>query len=190
MKRHPNYRYQQSNFSTPDNQYSKSLTKKGRTTLTPNTCYWKSLSMKISWTSLKVSIAGAKLSHLVQKDQIWDHGSMTEQARIAFHVLVKAMNTHNFELLTKYCTTSCFEKLKTAMNSNKSQNFFKAGLVIKELVVISVHEGKNYKPDMFTALIKGDTKNYGIANDHKNKFSTQCSFVRRGDWWILDRVRS
>jgi hypothetical protein len=28
--------------------------------------------MKISWTGFKVSIAGAKLSHLVQKDKIWD----------------------------------------------------------------------------------------------------------------------
>ena len=27
---------------------------------------------------MKTSIAGAKLSHLVLKDRIWDHGSMVE----------------------------------------------------------------------------------------------------------------
>ena len=75
--------------------------------------------MKISWTSLKVSIAGAKLSHLVQEDKIWDHGSMTEQARIAFHVVVKATNSANSDLLKKYCTVSCLQKFKAAMNDKK-----------------------------------------------------------------------
>jgi hypothetical protein len=42
--------------------------------------------MKLSWYGLKISIAGAKLSHLVQKDKIWDHGSMTEQVKTTFYL--------------------------------------------------------------------------------------------------------
>lgn len=147
-------------------------------------------TMKISWTSLKISIAGAKLSHLVLKDKIWDHGSMTEQARIAFHVVLKAKNSENCELLKKYCTISCFEKFKAAMNrKEKKQDVFKESPIIKELVVIDVHPGKHNRPDIFTALIKGDSKNERLMGHHKNKFSMQWSFVRQGDWWVLDAIK-
>ena len=149
--------------------------------------------MKISWTSLKISIAGAKLSHLVQKDKIWDHGSMTEQARIAFHVVLKAKNSENSELLKKYCTISCFEKFKVAMNKKeKKQDVFKESPIIKELAVIDVHRGKHNRPDMFTALIKGNSKNGGndsITNYHKNGFSIQWSFVSQGDRWLLNEMK-
>jgi predicted lipid-binding transport protein (Tim44 family) len=145
--------------------------------------------MKISWTSLKVSIAGAKLSHLVQEDKIWDHGSMTEQARIAFHVVIKATNSANSDLLKKYCTVSCLQKFKAAMNDKKrKQDFLKASPVIKELAVISVHKGKHNRPDMFTALIKGEAKNDSITGYYKKRFSIQWSFVRQGDWWILNAM--
>ncbi|MEO5946405.1 MAG: hypothetical protein ABIP79_06275 [Chitinophagaceae bacterium] len=146
--------------------------------------------MKISWTSLKVSIAGAKLSHLVQKDRIWDHGSMTEQVRIAFHVVLKAKNSENSELLKKYCTISCFEKFKTAMNKKEQkQDIFKESPIIKKLAVIDVHPGKHNRPDKFTALIKGDSKNDMITKSYKNKFSIQWSFVRQGDWWVLNAIK-
>jgi hypothetical protein len=39
-----------------------------------NSTELKMIPVKLSWKSLKVSIAGAKLSHLVQEEQIWDHG--------------------------------------------------------------------------------------------------------------------
>ena len=71
--------------------------------------------MKFSWTDFKISIAGAKLSHLVQKDRIWDHGSMAEQTRIIFYLVQKAKASGNMELLKKQCTISCFEKLKTEL---------------------------------------------------------------------------
>jgi hypothetical protein len=149
--------------------------------------------MKISWTSLKISIAGAKLSHLVQKDKIWDHGSMTEQARITFHVVLKAKISENFELLKKYCTISCFEKFKVAMNKKeKKQDVFKESPIIKELAVINVHPRKHRRPDMFTALIKGDSKNGRndlITNYHKNGFSIQWSFVSQGDRWLLNEMK-
>jgi hypothetical protein len=109
--------------------------------------------MKFSWTSLKISIAGAKLSHLVQKDKIWDHGSMAEQARIIFYLVHKAQASGNIESLKKQCTISCFEKIKSEMellNNNSKKN-----PLIKELAIVDVRPGKNYRPDMFSALIKG-----------------------------------
>src|SRR5687767_118065 len=106
---------------------------------------FKSL-MKISWTSLKISIAGAKLSHLVQKDRIWDHGSMAEQARIIFHLVQKARNSGSIDSLKKHCTISCFEKLKAGMNEEEKQKeVFVKNPIIKELAVIDVHPGKNNK---------------------------------------------
>jgi len=147
--------------------------------------------MKFSWTSLKISIAGGKLSHLVQKDKIWDHGSMTEQARIIFYLIQKARANGNIESLKKYCTISCFEKLKAEMENEKkyTEKFLKDPM-IKELAVMEVYPGKNNKPDMFTAVLKGVSKKEVADNESTNEFSVQWSFVRQGDWWLLDEIRS
>lgn len=150
--------------------------------------------MKLSWTGLKVSIAGAKLSHLVQKDKIWDHGSMTEQARIIFYLIQKAGNSGNTESLKKYVTISCFEKLQKKFEDleKHDMNWQRENPVITELAVISVHPGKNNKPDMFTALIKGynrKTNDERYDNeDHSNKFSEEWAFIRQGQWWVLDEI--
>lgn len=142
--------------------------------------------MKLSWTSLKISIAGAKLSHLVQKDRIWDHGSMTEQARIIFYLVQKAKENGNIESLKKQCSASCFEKLKTEMKAVEEQ---KGSLitnpVIKEIAIIEAHSGKKNRSDMFCALIRGSSKDVP-----SKKFSAQWSFVRQGDWWVLDQIRT
>jgi hypothetical protein len=139
--------------------------------------------MKISWTSLKVSIAGAKLSHLVQKDKIWDHGSMAEQARIIFYLVYKAKANGNLESLKKQCTVSCFNKLKTEIEDAKPKNELVINPVIKELVIIDVQQGKSNKPDMFSALIKG------VFNSGKpNGFKTEWLFMRQGDWWLLHEI--
>ena len=140
--------------------------------------------MKLSWTSLKISIAGAKLSHLVQKDKIWDHGSMAEQARIIFYLVHKAKATGNIESLKKQCTISCFEKLKSEMEPRHDQksSFIKSP-VIKEIAIIDVLPGKNNKPDMFCAMIKGESK-----DDTLEKFKVECAFVRQGEWWLLDKT--
>lgn len=139
--------------------------------------------MKISWTSLKISIAGARLSHLVQKDKIWDHGSMAEQARIIFYLVLKAKASGNLESLKRQCTISCFEKIKI-------EQFPKSSLlishVIKEIAIIDVQPGKNKKPDMFTAIING-IANDTVDNDTK-AFSAKCPFVRQGEWWLLDNI--
>lgn len=141
--------------------------------------------MKFSWTSLKISIAGAKLSHLVQKDKIWDHGSMAEQARIIFYLVYKAKASGNIESLKKQCSVACFGKLKNAIDgSDLQQSSFIINPVIKEIAIINVQPGKKTKPDMFSALIKGVYK-----EDESNEFQTECTFIRQGDWWLLDDIR-
>lgn len=143
--------------------------------------------MKLSWTSLKISIAGAKLSHLVQKDRIWDHGSMAEQARIIFYLVHKVKTTGNIESLKKQCTISCFEKFKKEMEqlSEKGSSLIE-NPVIKELAIVDVQPGKNNRPDMFSALIKGHLK----VEAYEENFIANWSFIRQGEWWVLDEIRS
>lgn len=149
--------------------------------------------MKFSLESIRISIAGAKLSHLVQKDRIWDHGSMTEQARIIFYLVQKANATGNIESLKKHCSVSCFEKLKTVTEKLKtvtkegvSQEIsFIANPVINEIAIIDAQPSKKNKPDMFCVLIRGSSKDVPLE-----KFTTQWSFVRQGDWWVLDQIKT
>jgi hypothetical protein len=142
--------------------------------------------MKFSWTSLKISIAGAKLSHLVQKDKIWDHGSMAEQARIIFYLVHKAIKNSNIEALKKQCTISCFEKLKAEADENKMTDAINTSPIINELAIVDVQPGKNNRPDMFSALIKGHLKKALIEKE----FMVNWSFIRQGEWWVLDNMKS
>lgn len=143
--------------------------------------------MKLSWTSIKISIAGAKLSHLVQKDKIWDHGSMAEQARIIFYLVHKAKASGNIESLKKHCSMSCFKKIKV-MIEERTGIVLINDPIIKELAVLEVQPGKANKPDMFTALIRGISKD-GI-NNNEIKFSSHWFFVRQGEWWLLNEIRN
>jgi len=149
--------------------------------------------MKFSLTSLKISIAGAKLSHLVQKDKIWDPGSMAEQARIIFYLVQKAKANGNTDSLKKQCSVALFEKLQREFDGleERENKWQKDNLIITELAVISAQPGKHNKPDMFTALIRGYNRKAENEkhDDHSNKFSTEWSFVRQGDWWMLDEIR-
>jgi len=146
--------------------------------------------MKLSWTSLKISIAGAKLSHLVQKDRIWDHGSMAEQARIIFYLVHKARANGNIESLKKQCTISCFEKIRAEMDDDKSKEQIFENPIVKELAVIEVEPGKNNKPDIFTALIKGVSNDTTKHSDYGSEFSATYTFARQGDWWLLDGMKT
>jgi hypothetical protein len=141
--------------------------------------------MKPFWISLKISIAGAKLSHLVQKDRIWDHGSMTEQARILFYLVQKAKTYENAELLKKQCSVTCFEKLKMDIEQTRSRkSLWIADPIVKEVAITGVLPGKKNKPDMFCAMIRGISK-----EDPPEKFKTHCSFVRQGEWWVLHEIQ-
>src|SRR5688572_16556056 len=110
--------------------------------------------MKLSWTSLKISIAGAKLSHLALKDKIWDHGSMAEQARIIFYLVQKAKANCDVGSIRKQCSISGFEKIENEIREGDSQRSLPiVNPVIHEIAIIDVQAGKNEKPDMFCALI-------------------------------------
>lgn len=149
--------------------------------------------MKFSLDSIKISIAGAKLSHLVQKDKIWDHGSMTEQARLIFYLVHKSKSSGNMESLKKCVTTTFFEKLVNEMNQAQDIFWQSNDPVITELAVIEVSPRKINKPDMFTAVIKGYSKTKEVSPDNTHapcKFSLQWCFVRQGDWWMLDRIKT
>lgn len=141
--------------------------------------------MKISWTSLKISIAGARLSHLVQKDKIWDHGSMAEQARIIFYLVLKASASGNIEVLKKQSTIVCYQQLKETISNPEKYSI--SNPVINEIVIVEVWPARKKKPDSFAALVKGIWQT--PTADSMKKFSAQCSFVRQGSWWLLDGLR-
>ena len=83
---------------------------------------------------------------------------------------------------------SCFEKLKSGINNDKSPGI--KNLMVKELAVVDVYPGKNNKPDMFTALIKGVSKDTTKHNDYGSEFLATYSFARQGDWWLLDKIKA
>lgn len=140
--------------------------------------------MKLSWTNLKISIAGAKLIHLVQKDKIWDHGSMAEQAKTAFLMIQKANSQPGIECLKKHCTAGCFDSIRTALNK---EGIFIECPVVKETAVLKVKPGKGERPDMFIAWISGVS-----VNDETHwgrKFSAKMCFTREGQWWMLTAIK-
>lgn len=148
--------------------------------------------MKLSWTNLKISIAGAKLSHLVQKDKIWDHGSMAEQARIIFYLVHKAKASGNIESLKKQCSASCFEKIKAETDGDVHESSMIMSPVIKELAIVDVQQGKNNKPDTFCSLIKYHVKETFDGNeliDHSKEFLSKWCFIRQGEWWLLNGIK-
>ena len=57
--------------------------------------------------------------------------------------------------------------------------------MIKELAIIDVQPGRNNRPDMFSALIKGHFKEVEVVKE----FSVRGSFVRQGEWWLLNEIK-
>ncbi len=147
--------------------------------------------MKFSLESIKISIAGAKLSHLVQKDKIWDHGSMTEQARIIFYLVHKSKSNANMDSLKKCVTDSCFVQLENEMYNDDNTFWKNENPVIRELAIIEVSSGKTNRPDMFTAIIRGYWRKGDEApgNIGTAKFCMHWSFVRQGEWWLLNSIK-
>jgi len=150
--------------------------------------------MQLSWNGLKISIAGARLSHLVQKDKIWDHGSMTEQVRNIFYQWEKAKHKKNADALRKYSTPQAFAELEQQMKKIEADTNAK-NRVLTNVAIIQVHAATAKTAERFTALIKGkrtimknvltQTENHG--ND---MFSEKWLFVRDGDWWLLDGIQT
>lgn len=154
------------------------------------------IPVKLSWNRLKVSIAGARLSHLVQKDKIWDHGTMTEHVKNIFYQIQKAKSREDAESIRKYVTMNGFQQLQPLIEK-KGGKRFSIKAIVTEVSIIGVSAKSNKNSDRFIALIKakqkkdedlgqlmGGNENFGIQN-----FSEQWYFLRQGDWWLLDRVK-
>ena len=157
--------------------------------------------MKLSWYGLKISIAGAKLSHLVQKDKIWDHGTMVEFVKIVFYQVQKARSGEDGDTIKKYFTVAGYQKLKRQME--KQQAVGKLRVIknsrIKQIAIIDLMPATDKHPDLFTTLVKGyevhDFEDWNNSvqpvkhDDIIHEFSERWSFIREGDWWLLDDMK-
>ncbi|MEO7394078.1 MAG: TIM44-like domain-containing protein [Chitinophagaceae bacterium] len=150
--------------------------------------------MKLSWNSFKISIAGARLSHLVQKDKIWDHGTMIETVKIIFNQVQSAREGNETQTLSKYMTPPAYSAFKKQLQELqvKDKSWPVYHPVIKEVAVLEVSPAKLNAHDHFTALVR-ETE-IPVDDDANKKiviqdFSEQWVFVRQGDWWLLDGIR-
>gem|GEM_PF-2759542 len=159
--------------------------------------------MKFSWNSLRMSWAGARLSHLVRKDGIWDHGSMIEVVKSIFLQVEKSRRSGDTEHLRKYLTAPCYEMISTRLTRipNAGQDRVTVQRVISEVVLVAVREGKGKKPDQFQALVKGRRSMLVQGNPGEvlplkqgkgvpGEFVEEWLFSRQGNWWLLEMVKT
>lgn len=159
--------------------------------------------MRISFTSIKISIAGAKLSHLVKKNRVWDHGSMVEQVKAVFMQLQKFRAKGDEVTIKKYLTAHGYELFKHKIDTepNNDKIFFKAQADLQDIDIIEVHEGKKTQRDCFVALIKARQKLFSrtidskvstaqVINYKEVEFKLKCFFVLEGEWWLLDEIEN
>lgn len=151
--------------------------------------------MKFSLTSLRISIAGAKLSHLVQKDKVWDHGSMVEQVRTVVILLEKAFHRNDPEIIKKCLTESAFTKIKGQIirTGGRHTDQVISHRDLQEISIIDVASRKNEQPDRFTASLKFKKKEKdeffsSIKSNGYHEAREQWSFIRQGGWWLLDEI--
>jgi hypothetical protein len=141
--------------------------------------------MKLSWTSFKISVTGARLSHLVQKDKIWDHGTMVEQVKNIFYKMEKAEQRSDAGLVKRNVTEKAYLELVHSFQTKMGKPVFSAGM-LGEVSIIKIKEKSNKTPDGFTALIKG--KQRSAKGNSILSFSRRWHFIREGDWWLLDQM--
>jgi hypothetical protein len=147
--------------------------------------------MFLTWTNLKISFAGARLSHLVQKDKIWDHGSMIEQVRTLYHQMQKAVSQSDPTLVSRYMSVNCFYQLL-----KRKAEFQSFGATTSKLIkvdIIRVMPGNNINPHRFCALLQ---QNSNSNLNSVSKWETlengkvklyKWLFVNNGNWWLLDQ---
>lgn len=159
--------------------------------------------MRISFTSLKVSIAGAKLSHLVKKNRAWDHGSMVEQVKAVFMQVQKFRIKGDESTVKKYLTTKGYDLFKHNMGTEPEPGeiFLHTQTDLRDIDIIEVHERKKNQPDHFVALIKGRQKIFTRNNENKTaaaqlinykevEFKVKWFFVLEGEWWLLNEMKN
>jgi hypothetical protein len=148
--------------------------------------------MKLSWNSIKISIAGAKLTHLVQKDKVWDHGSIVEQVRTTFIYLKKAFLRNDPSIVRRCTTADGYKKISDDIELEKEVAIIDAELLSIE--IIAVITAKNHRPDKFKALLKLQKNKPTILTEPVGFYKTnrlteqEWLFVREGNWWLLDEI--
>lgn len=135
---------------------------------------------------MKVSIAGAKLSHLVQRDQIWDHGTMVEQVKNIFYKIEKAKKKNDPQLVKGNMTGKAYLELVQSIDTQTETSISK-NAVLTEVSIIEVKQKNNKSADRFTALLKGK-RGHEEENTIVN-FSQHWQFIREGDWWLVERMK-
>ena len=149
--------------------------------------------MKFGWNKIKISIAGARLSHLVQKDSIWDHGSMIEQVKTVFIYLKKAFLKSDPLVVKKCVTREAYKKMCEEMVSKNISAIGNAELLTVEIT--SVIPAKHNRTDMFRALVKlKELQEAGFgqpAGYHENGrvVEEEWLFLREGNWWLLHQIK-
>jgi hypothetical protein len=143
-------------------------------------------SMKLSWTSFKISVAGARLSHLVQKDKIWDHGTMVEQVKNIFYKMQKAEQRADADFVKRNVTEKVYMELVRSFQTKTGKSVFSTAM-LAEVSIIKVKERTDKTPDRFTALIKG--KQRSAKSNSILDFSRRWQFIREADWWVLDQMK-
>jgi len=119
---------------------------------------------------------------------------MIEQVKNIFYIVEKAKHKAETEAAKKYLTASGLKKLKLEIEAAEQKTSFFKKSVLGEVSIVQVSPAKKEKPDCFKALLKVKRKivgdmvpdevdKYGIEN-----FSEEWCFVRRGEWWLLDRM--
>jgi len=149
--------------------------------------------MKLSWNSLRISFAGARISHLVQKDKIWDHGTMIEQVKVVFVQLQKVIRYNDPGLIKKYTSVVGFHQIMELVDRLQNEIDDKPIYELNEVNIIAATKGKNSRPDCFKALIKGRKTTaglYSVAQGKQSGFKTEWTFIRQGNWWVLDSIKS
>ena len=140
-------------------------------------------------------MAGAKLSHLVQKDKAWDPGSMTEQVRIIFTRVQKANNTGNLDSLKRYLTESCYHVLSNELDHLKKNNrtWQATDWTINEISILEVRPGKGKKADAFVAYIKAALQDNLTKSPIHELIGNSCTlhwtFENQNGWWVLKEMK-
>lgn len=147
--------------------------------------------MHLSWNSLKISYAGARISHLAQKDAIWDFGSMIEQVKTIFMQIEKARKNGQPEFLKKYMTHNGYDSISKKMFDSWSRP---GELILDKVAILEVHVKNKHLPDRFCALIKvrrimKEGADLSTRKAGSQNFSEHWMFHRQGDWWALHYLK-
>lgn len=132
------------------------------------------------WDDLRISMAGARLSHLVQEDGIWDHGTMIEHVRTVFLLLQKAAFGNRQDNLAGYLTATAWDR-----REQDPLLYDVSEQKLVQIYIIDIRHGKKRK-DGFTALVKMESTDMPAA---AKQLQQHWYFIQERGWWLLDHIK-